>query len=105
VIVSNPPYIGAKEYEELPRGVREYEPKEALWAGQTGVEFYEKIVWQAQSRLRRKGWLLLEVGATQSDAVCALMENAKVYDGIAVRDDYAGIPRVVKGRFCLPAGV
>ena len=42
MIVSNPPYIAAREYDALPRGVRDYEPKEALWAGENGLEFYEK---------------------------------------------------------------
>lgn len=44
LIISNPPYISQHGYEELPREVREYEPREALVAGQSGLESYEKIL-------------------------------------------------------------
>jgi release factor glutamine methyltransferase len=97
IIVSNPPYIGAGEYETLSPGVKDYEPREALWAGQTGVEFYEKLIYQAHSRLKENGWLLLEIGAKQAESVRAIMETGS-YDRIAVRADYAGFPRVISGR-------
>jgi len=98
MIVSNPPYIGAEEYETLAAGVKDYEPREALWAGETGVEFYEKLIYQAHSRLKENGWLLLEIGATQSESVRAIMVNTRFYDRIDARADYAGLPRVIKGR-------
>jgi len=47
MIVSNPPYIALEEYENLPAGVKNYEPAEALLAGKTGLEFHEKIIDQA----------------------------------------------------------
>ncbi len=97
LIVSNPPYIAEAEYESLPPGVKDFEPKTALWAGQTGLEFYEKLVYQAQSRLKSGGWLLLEIGATQADAVEAMLAG-RGYQHIAIRADYAGRPRVAKGR-------
>lgn len=96
IIVSNPPYIGAEEYETLPAGVKNYEPQTALLAGQTGLEFYEKLVYQALGRLEKNGWILLEIGAKQSESVRAFMNGA--YDRIEVRADYAGLFRVVKGR-------
>lgn len=98
IIVSNPPYIGAEEYEMLDAGVKDYEPREALWAGQTGVEFYEKLIYQAHSNLKENGWLLLEIGAKQSQSVRAIMANAGFYDCIDVRYDYAELSRVIKGR-------
>lgn len=99
IIVSNPPYIGAMEYETLETGVKDFEPKLALRAGQTGLEFYEKLIYQAHSHLAEKGWLLLEIGAKQSESVRALMAaNAGFYDPIDVRSDYAGLSRVIKGR-------
>ena len=98
LIVSNPPYIGQTEYETLPAGVRNFEPEAALLAGQTGLEFYEKLVYQAQSRLKPEGWLLLEIGAAQGKQVLQIMEQAGGYDRIAIRADYAGLPRVLKGR-------
>jgi release factor glutamine methyltransferase len=99
IIVSNPPYIGAEEYETLDTGVKDFEPKAALWAGQTGLEFYEKLIYQAHSHLTENGWLLLEIGAKQSKSVRAIFEaNARIYECIDVRTDYAGLPRVIKGR-------
>ena len=96
IIVSNPPYIDAQEYETLAPGVKNYEPKQALWAGQTGVEFYEKLVYQAPDRLKEKGWLLLEIGAKQAEVVRAMMVD--LFENVDVRADYAGLSRVMKGR-------
>jgi len=96
VIVSNPPYIDAEEYEALAPGLKNYEPKQALWAGQTGVEFYEKLVYQAPGRLKEKGWLLLEIGAKQAQAVRVMMVD--LFEHVDVRADYAGLSRVMKGR-------
>ncbi|MEE9911803.1 MAG: peptide chain release factor N(5)-glutamine methyltransferase [Deltaproteobacteria bacterium] len=99
IIVSNPPYIGDEEYETLAAGVKDFEPKLALRAGQTGVEFYEKLIYQAHSRLKENGWLLLEIGAKQGQSVQAIMAaNTGFYDRIDVRTDYAGLSRVIKGR-------
>ena len=98
IIVSNPPYIADQEYQELPAGVKNYEPREALWAGQTGMEFYEKLIYQSKNHLKKNGWLLLEIGAKQGESVRNMMESAGGYDRIDVRDDYAGMPRVIKGR-------
>ncbi len=99
MIVSNPPYIGAEEYESLPAGVKNFEPEEALRAGQTGLEFYEKLIYQAHGYLKENGWLLLEIGARQKQEVRAIFEAHKdFYERIDVREDYAGLPRVIKGR-------
>jgi release factor glutamine methyltransferase len=96
MIISNPPYIGAEEYDALDPGVKDFEPRGALWAGKTGVEFYEKLVYQAPNYLKEKGWLLLEIGAKQSKSVHTIMNG--FYDCIDVHADYAGLSRVIKGR-------
>jgi release factor glutamine methyltransferase len=98
IIASNPPYIGAEEYEELPEGVRSFEPREALFAGQSGLEFYEKIIYQTPGHLEKNGWILLEIGATQEKEICRIMDNSGFYDSIEMRRDYAGLPRVIKAR-------
>ncbi|MFA5757578.1 MAG: peptide chain release factor N(5)-glutamine methyltransferase, partial [Smithellaceae bacterium] len=91
LIVSNPPYIGAEDFESLPAGVKNFEPDEALRAGQTGLEFYEKLIYQAHGYLKENGWLLLEIGARQKQEVCAIFEaHADFYERIDVRADYAG---------------
>jgi release factor glutamine methyltransferase len=98
IIICNPPYISAREYEKLPTGVKDYEPREALWAGKSGLEFYEKLIYQAAAFLQKNGWLLLEIGAKQESGVCGIMEAAGFYDSIEMRRDYAGLPRVIKAR-------
>jgi len=98
LIVSNPPYIGADEYEILPAGVKDFEPRQALFAGKTGLEFYENLIYQAKKHLKEKGWLLLEIGYKQTQEVRTIMEISKFYDSIDVRADYAGLSRVIKGR-------
>jgi len=98
IIVSNPPYISAAEYKELPQGVKDFEPRLALWAGQTGVEFYEKLIYQSKNHLKKDGWLLMEIGAPQAEKIRVTMQECAFFENIDVRRDYAGHDRVIKGR-------
>jgi release factor glutamine methyltransferase len=98
IIVCNPPYISAGEYEKLPSGVKAFEPREALLAGESGTEFYEKLVYQAGTYFKKNGWLLLEMGATQEKSVRKIIEDSGIYDNIGIRRDYAGLPRVIRAR-------
>jgi len=98
IIVCNPPYISAEEYEKLPAGVKAFEPREALLAGKKGTEFYEKLVYQAGNNFKKNGWLLLEIGATQEKSVRKIIEDSGIYDNIGMRRDYAGLPRVIRAR-------
>jgi len=98
IIVCNPPYISAQEYEELPAGVKDYEPRTALRAGEKGTEFYERLIGQGQNYLEKKGWLFMEIGAKQEEPVRRLAEESGCYDSIAMRRDYAGLPRVIRAR-------
>jgi release factor glutamine methyltransferase len=98
IIVCNPPYISAQDYEKLPAGVKDYEPQDALLAGKSGLEFYEKLIYQVAGFLQKNGWLLLEIGAKQETGVRGIMEAAGFYDSIEMRRDYAGLPRVIKAR-------
>ena len=84
IIVCNPPYISAQDYEKLPAGVKAFEPREALWAGESGTEFYEKLVYQAGNHFKKNGWLLLEIGATQEKSVRKIMEDSGIYDNIGM---------------------
>lgn len=98
MIVSNPPYIAQEDYDKLPAGVKDYEPREALLAGPGGLDFYQKIIAEAPRRLKNDGWLLLEIGATQGEQVCNILEACGSYSDIGLRNDYAGLPRVIKAR-------
>lgn len=98
IIVCNPPYISEDEYKELPAGVKNYEPAGALLAGKKGTEFYEKLIRQAPDYLQKNGWLLLEIGAKQEEAVRRLLDESGFYQDVAMRRDYAGLPRVMRAR-------
>ena len=98
IIVCNPPYIAVREYEKLPAGVKAFEPREALLAGKSGTEFYEKLVYRAGNNFKKNGWLLLEIGATQEKSVRKIIEDSGIYDNIGLRRDYAGLPRVIRAR-------
>ena len=98
IIASNPPYIAASDYEELPAAVKDFEPREALLAGESGLEFYEKLIPSAAAYLKKNGWLLLEIGAKQEEGIRRILTASGFYDGIDLRRDYAGLARVIKAR-------
>lgn len=61
-IVSNPPYIETAEIEDLMEEVRVYEPHNALDGGTDGLDFYRRILEQAQDFLKNDGWIFFEIG-------------------------------------------
>jgi release factor glutamine methyltransferase len=94
LIVSNPPYVGRQGAEELPREVREHEPRAALFGGEEGYELYAALVAQAASCLKPGGLLVLELGYNCLPAVQPLLEGAE-WTNAGVTKDLAGIPRVI----------
>jgi release factor glutamine methyltransferase len=94
-VVSNPPYITLSERASLPVEVREYEPSSALFAGPTGLEIYERLIEEALHVLIPGGWLLMEIGHDQRDAVAAFLKGWYVIEFIV---DLQGTPRVAVGR-------
>jgi release factor glutamine methyltransferase len=97
VIASNPPYIAAGD-EHLSQGDLRYEPPAALTDGADGLTAIRSIVAGAGARLAPGGWLLLEHGYDQSDAVRALLAAAG-FAAVQSLPDLAGIPRVSLGRW------
>jgi release factor glutamine methyltransferase len=97
LIVANPPYIPAKDMADLMPEVGEYEPHLALRGGDDdGLAAYRSLAAGASQLLSPRGWLLVEVGIGQADAVRGLFAQAGLGE-LFVRDDYAGVPRVVGG--------
>lgn len=88
-IVSNPPYIAAADIEQLAVEVRDYEPRAALTPGPAGTEAIERILDQAG-----RASVILEIGFEQEQAVRDLAA-ARHFAVAAIRNDLAGIPRVV----------
>ncbi len=98
LVVSNPPYIPEYEYDDLPPGVRDYEPREALRAPGDGTALHRRLVAGAVSVLRSRGWLMMEIGDRQAEGILEAFRTNGRYDRIGVRNDYGGRPRVVKAR-------
>lgn len=97
VIVSNPPYIRRKEMSGLARDILEYEPHMALDGGESGLDFYRRIIGEAHLFLEKDGILTLEIGDDQATAVMALLRNAG-YQEIQVITDLGGHNRCLIGR-------
>ena len=95
-IVANPPYVAAGD-AHLGEGDLRHEPSLALTPGDDGLGAFRAIVAGARSRLVPGGWLVVEHGYDQSEAVRALFDGAG-FHAIEARRDLAGIPRVVAGR-------
>lgn len=94
VIVSNPPYISAKDFEKLQAEVKG-EPKIALDGGKDGLKFYRKIVADAPRFLKDDGFLAMELGFNHSEAVRHLIEENGNFKHIQIWKDLAGIERVI----------
>ena len=96
VIVSNPPYIESKD-AHLNQGDLRFEPLSALASGIDGLDDIRKIITQAPQHLNLQGWLMLEHGYNQAEAVALLLKQAGFCDIEHVKD-LAGINRVTLGR-------
>ena len=96
VVVSNPPYVRADD-PHLAAGDLRFEPRAALAAGVDGLDAIRRIAADAPHCLRRGGWLLLEHGRDQGDAVRAVLAGHG-YTEIEQHCDMAGHDRVVSAR-------
>ncbi|RJO67835.1 MAG: peptide chain release factor N(5)-glutamine methyltransferase [Myxococcales bacterium] len=98
LVVSNPPYVSASELPDLDPEVRDYEPRLALDGGTDGLDVIRAIARQAPSYLKVGGWLFLEIGGSQGEAVQQLLQRAGVYEEVRILQDLAGRPRVAGAR-------
>jgi release factor glutamine methyltransferase len=93
LVVSNPPYVGAEEWQRLQPEIRLYEPRAAL----VGSGVAEAIAHDAQQLLVPGGYIVLEAGDGQTHALAATLEELG-YDEVTITRDLAGRERVVEGR-------
>ncbi len=96
VIVSNPPYISEAEWLSLQPEVRDFEPRVALVGGTDGIEVHRRLLDQAWRYLKPGGWLFMEMGRGQSQAVRQLAIATGRYAQPTVRRDAAGIDRIIR---------
>jgi len=94
--IANLPYVTTSEWQQLPRHIREHEPRTALDGGRDGLDLIRKLFSQVAQRVKSDGWLLLEIGATQGQAVSALARQVFPMASVNLHRDYAGLTRVVE---------
>ena len=91
LLLCNPPYVA--EGAELGPGVREYEPDEALFAGESGLDAYRVLAPQLPRLLNKGGLAAIEIGHDQAEAVTSMLAR----DGLTARvaNDFADRPRAI----------
>lgn len=94
LIVSNPPYIPARDIDALDIGVRGFEPHIALTDQGNGLSILENIIIEAPKYLRVGGMIMLEFGIGQSEALCDLFDT-KLWQNIRINADLRSIPRTI----------
>lgn len=97
VVVSNPPYVPEGDDSVLAPDVVRHEPHEALFAGSGGLEIIGRVGDRARAWLRRGGWLVLEIGYDQADAVTKILGHIG-YELVSVSRDLAGRDRIAEAR-------
>jgi release factor glutamine methyltransferase len=94
-VVSNPPYVGESEEDEVQLEVRKFEPRNAVFAGPTGLDVIERLIPQARDALKPAGWLVMEISGTIADNVKHMLSG---WEQIHITNDLQGIPRVVSAQ-------
>lgn len=95
LIVSNPPYIKTADIAALQEEVQ-HEPVMALDGGESGLDFYRRIVPLWKSKLKAGGALAFELGEGQYDEVCRILADNS-FGGITESIDFGGIQRAIIG--------
>jgi len=93
LVVSNPPYVTEDEWDELPREIRDYEPRVALVAGPRGLDVISALLEGASTRVKPGGLVVIEIGDTQGDEVVELARingfvDARVAPDLSARPRY-----------------
>ena len=98
MIVCNPPYVSAAEYEALDKNVKDYEPQLALVAGEDGLDVCRRLCEQIDRFLKPDGALMLEIGYAQGPAVRELLERTALFADIKIEKDQQNHNRLAFAR-------
>jgi release factor glutamine methyltransferase len=99
IVVANPPYVAAAEFDKLEPEVRDYEPRGALDGGSDGLDAIKRIVKAAPESMNPAGIMLLEIGMGQSEAAAACIGSTGFFVEPKISRDYQGIDRVITAKF------
>jgi release factor glutamine methyltransferase len=94
-VVSNPPYVGESEEDQVQLEVRKFEPRQAVFAGPSGLEVISRLIPQARDVLRPGGWLVMEISGAIAETAQGLLSS---WLDVQVSKDLQGIPRVAAAR-------
>jgi release factor glutamine methyltransferase len=94
-VVSNPPYVGDSEEDQVQLEVRKFEPRSAVFAGPKGTEVIARLIPQARKVLHPGGWLIMEISGTIAEEARKLLEG---WQAVEIKPDLQSIPRVVQAR-------
>ena len=95
LVVSNPPYVGNREEDQVQLEVRKFEPRTAVFAGNTGLEIIQRLIPQAMTVLRSGGYLVMEISGTIAEVVKPLLVR---WDEHRIIPDLQSIPRIVSAK-------
>ena len=104
IVVSNPPYVGNSEEDQVQLEVRKFEPRSAVFAGPTGLEVIERLIPAAGAALKPGGHLVMEISGTIAEGVRRLLKagdesaDAPLWQEVRITPDRQGIPRVALAR-------
>ncbi|GAB4369475.1 MAG: peptide chain release factor N(5)-glutamine methyltransferase [Calditrichia bacterium] len=78
LVVSNPPYVSAEEFQELHPQVKDFEPRDALYAGPEGLDFIGELLQRLPVILKPGGKAYLEIGYKQAEKIRRLLDEANL---------------------------
>jgi release factor glutamine methyltransferase len=91
-VICNPPYVSTKEFDLLEKSVREFEPSQALLAGEKGTDFYERFSHELPRFLRPGAQIFFEIGHTQGAIVLEIFGRPP-WRSLQIHKDWAGHDR------------
>jgi release factor glutamine methyltransferase len=94
-VVSNPPYVGESEEDQVQLEVRKFEPRNAVFAGPTGLETIAELIPAARRALKPNAFLIMEISGTIADGVLELLKD---WQNVRITPDLQGIARVASAR-------
>ena len=97
IVACNPPYVAERDRSKVQAEVRNFEPPSAVFAGESGLEAYRRLIPQAARALRLGGYIVLELGYDAEERVRGLLPPSD-WDQIRSLPDLAGMVRVVTAR-------
>ena len=87
--------MGESEEDQVQLEVRKFEPRNAVFAGPTGIEVIERLIPQAKSALKPGGWLIMEISGTIAEEVKKMLKG---WNEVEIKPDLQSIPRVARAQ-------